>query len=82
MFGARGSASFLSRATAALATVFFVNAIVLAYLASGAVAPESLMDRATIEAPAADEPAMPEEDVPAVADDFSESDLPEIPDTP
>ncbi|OBS10343.1 preprotein translocase subunit SecG [Acidihalobacter prosperus] len=34
VFGARGSASFLSRATAALATVFFLNCLGLAYLAA------------------------------------------------
>lgn len=35
VFGARGSANFLSRATAILATVFFLNSITLAFLASG-----------------------------------------------
>ena len=45
VFGARGSANFLSRATAILATVFFVNSIVLAFLASGTpTAPTSVMD--------------------------------------
>ncbi len=34
LFGATGSANFLSRATAALATVFFVLSLVLAYLAT------------------------------------------------
>jgi preprotein translocase subunit SecG len=34
LFGATGSANFLSRATAVLATVFFVTSISLAYLAS------------------------------------------------
>lgn len=34
VFGARGSASFLSRATGILATVFFVNCLGLAYLAA------------------------------------------------
>ena len=33
LFGARGSASFLSRATAGLAIAFFVNSMLLAYLA-------------------------------------------------
>lgn len=35
VFGARGSANFLSRATAALATVFFAVSLSLAYLVSG-----------------------------------------------
>ncbi len=34
LFGATGSANFLSRATAALATVFFLTSLGLAYLAS------------------------------------------------
>jgi preprotein translocase subunit SecG len=34
LFGATGSANFLSRATAVLATVFFVLSLVLAYLAT------------------------------------------------
>src|ERR1041385_66379 len=35
VFGARGAANFLSRATAALATIFFVVSLSLAYLVSG-----------------------------------------------
>jgi preprotein translocase subunit SecG len=34
LFGASGSANFLSRATAMLATVFFVTSLALAYIAS------------------------------------------------
>lgn len=34
LFGASGSANFLSRTTAALATVFFITSLTLAYLAS------------------------------------------------
>jgi preprotein translocase subunit SecG len=34
LFGATGSANFLSRATAALATIFFILSLVLAYLAT------------------------------------------------
>lgn len=45
VFGARGSASFFSRATAVLATLFFVSSLGLAYLSSqGAAGPESLLD--------------------------------------
>jgi len=36
VFGAKGSANFMSRATAALATVFFVASLSLAYLVNGA----------------------------------------------
>ncbi|MCL4164451.1 UNVERIFIED_CONTAM: hypothetical protein GTU68_061734, partial [Idotea baltica] len=34
VFGAKGSSSFMTRATAILAAAFFINSIVLAYLAS------------------------------------------------
>ena len=34
LFGATGSANFLSRATAVLATVFFITSLMLAYIAS------------------------------------------------
>jgi preprotein translocase subunit SecG len=36
LFGATGSANFLSRATAVLATLFFVLSLVLAYIATNA----------------------------------------------
>lgn len=46
VFGARGSANFLSRTTAVLATTFFVLAMVLAHLSQGQQAtPESLTER-------------------------------------
>ncbi len=45
VFGARGSASFFSRATAVLATLFFVSSLGLAYLSSQQTsAPDSLLD--------------------------------------
>ena len=44
VFGARGSASFLSRTTAILAALFFINSIVLAYLASNRPVSESVME--------------------------------------
>ena len=36
LFGATGSANFLSRATAVLATIFFILSLVLAYIATNA----------------------------------------------
>jgi preprotein translocase subunit SecG len=51
VFGARGSASFLSRTTAVLATLFFVSSLVLSYLFSHGTAPTSVMDRMPIEQP-------------------------------
>lgn len=47
VFGARGSASFFSRATAVLAAIFFMTSLGLAYLATQRSAPESLLDTAT-----------------------------------
>ena len=49
VFGSRGSANFLSRTTAILATVFFANCIALAFLATGKALPtaSSIMDKAS-----------------------------------
>lgn len=44
VFGAKGSANFLSRSTAALATLFFCTSLGLAYLGTQRKAPESLLD--------------------------------------
>jgi preprotein translocase subunit SecG len=45
VFGARGSASFLTRVTAGLATGFFLTSLILAYFATQTSAPESVVDR-------------------------------------
>ena len=45
LFGSTGSANFLSRSTAVLATVFFITSLSLAYLASRTPqAPSSIME--------------------------------------
>lgn len=44
VFGARGSANFLSRTTAVLAAAFFLSSLGLAYLGSQRAPVESLMD--------------------------------------
>ena len=47
VFGARGSSSFFSRATAVLATAFFATSLTLAYLSSQrTTGPESLLENA------------------------------------
>jgi preprotein translocase subunit SecG len=51
MFGARGSASFLSRTTAALATTFFLTSLTLAYFATQSAAPQSVVERVRAEKP-------------------------------
>ena len=54
LFGASGSANFLSRSTAALATVFFVATLALAYLSNARpVSSGSVLEGAAVTAPAA-----------------------------
>lgn len=59
LFGATGSANFLSRSTAVAATIFFVCTLALAYMgsrpldASGSSATEQLLERPAPVAPAA-----------------------------
>ena len=49
VFGARGSASFLSRMTATLAALFFASSLTLAYLGGRKPeAPKSVIDRVTV----------------------------------
>lgn len=65
LFGATGGANFLSRSTAALATVFFVSTLALAYLGnSRPVSAGSVLEGAAVVAPAvsavpASAPALP-----------------------
>ena len=58
IFGARGSASFLSRSTAVLAAAFFFNSIALAYISGQSVDRESVPERfgVSTEAPPSGEP--------------------------
>lgn len=44
VFGARGSANFLTRTTAVLAVLFFANSLVLAYLATHRPVDESVIN--------------------------------------
>ncbi len=61
VFGARGAASFLTRTTAILATLFFITSLSLAYLATMQSKPVSAVEKLEqIEAPA------PVSDVPVV----------------
>ncbi len=65
VFGARGSASFFSRATAVCATAFFVSSLTLAYLSSQATtAPSSLLEGAPVVEEQVDEPPVTDEDMP------------------
>jgi preprotein translocase subunit SecG len=47
LFGASGSANFMSRTTAVLATLFFITSLSLSYLGSRAIAvPKNVMEQA------------------------------------
>jgi len=61
LFGASGSANFLSRTTAVLATVFFVSTLALAYFGNlRPTSSSSVLENAAVVAPAASEvPAVP-----------------------
>ncbi len=61
LFGSRGSASFLSRATAVLAAAFFFNSIALAYISGQSVDRESVTERFGVSS----ETSAPSEPVPA-----------------
>ena len=60
LFGATGSANFLSRATAVLATIFFLTSLGLAYLA----ADRPRTGGTVMEGGAATQPAKPATDIP------------------
>lgn len=62
LFGASGSANFLSRTTAVLATVFFASSLVLTYVYAHKSAPKGILDSVLKSAPAA--PAGESKDVP------------------
>jgi len=58
VFGARGSATFFSKATAVVATLFFVTSLALTFVASQpAEAPKSLVESVQGEEPAAPAPS-------------------------
>ena len=76
VFGARGAASFLTRTTAALAVVFFLTSLGLAWLASQQVERRSVVERT--EAPVGSErtPTAPT-DVPNAASDVPAAGVPQ-----
>ena len=78
MFGSRGAASFLSRATALLATGFFLSSLTLAYFAFQASGPESVVERMGTREP----PVQTQEDRPAPSETGREggpADVPQLP---
>ncbi|MSR14515.1 MAG: preprotein translocase subunit SecG [Gammaproteobacteria bacterium] len=77
VFGARGSASFLSRATAILALVFFGNCLTLAFLATRQSAPASIGQQLEEQVQPNTPPSVPVPTAPAPSAPIS--DLPQIP---
>ncbi|MBI2382813.1 MAG: preprotein translocase subunit SecG [Gammaproteobacteria bacterium] len=76
VFGSRGSANFLSRSTAVLATLFFIVSLSLAYIVHGQKQASSVVDRVG-EPAAAEQPG----EAPAVAPDGEapKDDVPKVP---
>jgi len=84
VFGARGSSSFFSRATAVCATAFFVSSLTLAYLSSqSTAAPSSLLEDAPIVEAEADlvpdlNEEMPVSELPSLEPTEDATDLPTL----
>jgi preprotein translocase subunit SecG len=81
LFGARGSANFLTRTTAVIATIFFVTTLSLAYLyanrsGSSSVVSDSVVEQVE-EVLESDVPMVPS-DAPTEESD-SQSDIPAVP---
>ena len=81
LFGARGSANFLTRLTALLATIFFVTSLTLAVLATRGGSPQSVTDTLTSEpvAPASAPPAEAEKEAPLPTEPAPPADVPAVP---
>jgi len=73
VFGSQGSASFLTRATAVLATLFFLICMVLAYFSMQRIEPKSVLESS--------QPTVTEE-TPAVPSQEDKSELPPIETSP
>ena len=69
LFGATGSANFLSRTTAVLATVFFVTSLLLAYVASSAPKTTGSVMQETVQSQPVSQPAPAAAETPAVPAD-------------
>jgi len=77
LFGASGSANFMSRTTGVLAAMFFMTSLALSYIASSKPrASGSVMDSAVTTQPAVPIPAAPQAPVPSVPGDSKAKDIP------
>lgn len=82
VFGSSGAGNFLSRATAILATLFFITSLALAYFAMNTGENESIMEDSAVPAIEQAAPAAVTEDVPVVPEQkaaASQGDVPAIP---
>jgi preprotein translocase subunit SecG len=81
LFGARGSANFLTRTTAVIATIFFVTTLSLAYLYANRSGSSSVVSKSVVEqieeVQESDVPMVPA-DAPAEESD-TQSDIPAVP---
>ena len=69
LFGASGSANFLSRTTGILAAVFFVTSLTLAYVASSKPKTSGSVMQETVQSQTVSQPAQAGGDTPAVPAD-------------
>ncbi|MGH8495614.1 MAG: preprotein translocase subunit SecG [Gammaproteobacteria bacterium] len=80
VFGASGSANFLSRTTAVLATLFFVTSLSLAFLGARPEEPRSLLNEAVTTEEPAERSVTPapvtEDELPALPEPGAEEELP------
>ena len=79
LFGATGSANFLSRTTAVLAAVFFVTSLSLAYLASNTPKTSGSVMQDTVQSQPASKPAVGEGEKSGSALDSGSSKAKDIP---
>ena len=79
LFGATGSANFLSRTTAVLAAVFFVTSLSLAYLASNTPKTSGSVMQDTVQSLPASKPAQGEGEKSGSASDSGSSKAKDIP---
>jgi len=84
VFGSRGSGNFMSRTTAILATVFFVNSLLLAWLVAHpeGAAPSVVQPSVTTSAPAVESDSAVPSDVPVPAGTAAPADASDVPAAP
>ncbi len=85
LFGARGSATFLSKITTWLAAVFFFTSMGLAYVYTGAIESRSVTEQTAPQTPPAPKPIAQDQDIPVTpgqagqAGQDTQGDVPPVP---